>query len=157
MSNRRATQCARGLAPAQPAQPMPQVFGKPDVARPELVKQLAEARSWPVFQPKTLRKPDAAALLREAERPVVMAGTNLWWGRGEEALLRLIEERRIPVFLNGLARGCVPADHELAFLHPLDVGHKQGSKQALMQAVTALGRKQMLARVMSLSTCRYQR
>ena len=57
----------------------------------------------------------AAALLREAERPVVMAGTNLYWGRGEDALLRLAEELRIPVFLNGLARGCVPADHELAF------------------------------------------
>src|SRR3954449_1375179 len=25
----------------------------------------------------------AAALLREAERPVIMAGTNLYWGRGE--------------------------------------------------------------------------
>ena len=28
----------------------------------------------------------AAALLREAERPVIMAGTNLYWGRGEDAL-----------------------------------------------------------------------
>jgi len=57
----------------------------------------------------------AAALLREAERPVVMAGTGLYWGRGEEALRALVEELRIPVFLNGLARGCVPADHELFF------------------------------------------
>jgi acetolactate synthase-1/2/3 large subunit len=57
----------------------------------------------------------AIALLREAERPVIMAGTNLWWGHGERALLRLAEELRIPVFLNGLARGCVPADHELFF------------------------------------------
>jgi thiamine pyrophosphate-dependent acetolactate synthase large subunit-like protein len=57
----------------------------------------------------------AAALLREAERPVIMAGTNLYWGHGETALLALAEELRIPVFLNGLARGCVPADHELFF------------------------------------------
>lgn len=57
----------------------------------------------------------AVQLLSEAERPVIMAGTNLWWGHGEEALLRLVQERRIPVFLNGLARGCVPADHELFF------------------------------------------
>jgi acetolactate synthase-1/2/3 large subunit len=55
----------------------------------------------------------AAALLRDAERPVVMAGTGLYWGRGETALRRLCERLRIPVFLNGLARGCVPADHEL--------------------------------------------
>ena len=57
----------------------------------------------------------AIALLRDAERPVIMAGTNVWWGHGEEALLRLVSERRIPVFLNGMARGCVPADHELFF------------------------------------------
>src|SRR5919198_2144862 len=53
----------------------------------------------------------AIALLREAERPVIMAGTNLYWGHGERALLALAEELGIPVFLNGLARGCIPADH----------------------------------------------
>jgi acetolactate synthase-1/2/3 large subunit len=57
----------------------------------------------------------AIALLRGAERPVVMAGTDLYWGHGETALLELAEALRIPVFLNGLARGCVPADHELFF------------------------------------------
>jgi acetolactate synthase-1/2/3 large subunit len=57
----------------------------------------------------------AAELLRGAERPVIMAGTDLYWGHGEEALLSLAETLRIPVFLNGLARGCVPADHELFF------------------------------------------
>jgi acetolactate synthase-1/2/3 large subunit len=57
----------------------------------------------------------ASALLAGAERPVIMAGTDLYWGRGEQALLELAETLRIPVFLNGLARGCVPADHELFF------------------------------------------
>jgi acetolactate synthase-1/2/3 large subunit len=57
----------------------------------------------------------AAALLREAERPVIMAGTNLYWAHGEDALRELVESRGIPVFLNGLARGCIPADHELFF------------------------------------------
>ena len=57
----------------------------------------------------------AVALLRDAERPVVMAGSGLYWGRGEAALLALVEELEIPVFLNGLGRGCVPADHELFF------------------------------------------
>ncbi|MBV9805319.1 MAG: acetolactate synthase [Solirubrobacterales bacterium] len=57
----------------------------------------------------------AAAALREAERPVIMAGAGLYWGRGEAALVALAEQLRIPVFTNGLARGCVPADHELAF------------------------------------------
>jgi acetolactate synthase I/II/III large subunit len=57
----------------------------------------------------------AGELLRAAERPVIMAGTDLYWGRGEVALLELAQTLRIPVFLNGLARGCVAADHELFF------------------------------------------
>ncbi|MEX2252739.1 MAG: acetolactate synthase [Thermoleophilaceae bacterium] len=57
----------------------------------------------------------AAGLLRSAERPVVMAGTGLYWGHGEEALRALCDELRVPVFLNGLARGCVPADDPMFF------------------------------------------
>jgi acetolactate synthase-1/2/3 large subunit len=57
----------------------------------------------------------ALALLAQAERPVVMAGTDLYWGHGEDALRELAEARQIPVFLNGLARGCLPADHDLFF------------------------------------------
>jgi acetolactate synthase-1/2/3 large subunit len=64
----------------------------------------------------------AAALLRGAERPVIMAGTGLYWGRGEEELVRLAEELRVPVFLNGLGRGCVPADHELSFSRARSAG-----------------------------------
>jgi acetolactate synthase-1/2/3 large subunit len=40
-----------------------------------------------------------------------MAGTGLYWGRGEQELLKLSEELGVPVFLNGLGRGCLPADH----------------------------------------------
>jgi acetolactate synthase-1/2/3 large subunit len=57
----------------------------------------------------------AAELLVGAERPVIMAGTDLYWGHGERQLLELAETLRVPVFLNGLARGCVPADHEMFF------------------------------------------
>ncbi|HEY0390800.1 MAG TPA: acetolactate synthase [Solirubrobacterales bacterium] len=58
---------------------------------------------------------EAAALLAGAERPAIMAGTGLYWGRGEDQLRALAEALGIPVFLNGLGRGCLPADHELAF------------------------------------------
>ncbi len=58
---------------------------------------------------------EAAELLRGAERPAIMAGTGLYWAHGEDALRQLCEELRIPVFLNGLARGCVPADHDCFF------------------------------------------
>jgi acetolactate synthase-1/2/3 large subunit len=76
----------------------------------------------------------AIALLRDAERPVVMAGTNLWWGRGETQLLELAQELGIPVFLNGLARGCVPADHELFFSRARSAGLK-GADVALVIGV----------------------
>ena len=57
----------------------------------------------------------AIDLLRSAERPAIMAGTGLYWAHGEEALTALCTELGIPVLLNGLARGCVPADHPSFF------------------------------------------
>jgi len=57
----------------------------------------------------------AAELLRRAARPVVMAGTDLYWAHAERALGELCRELQVPVFLNGLARGCVPADDPLFF------------------------------------------
>jgi acetolactate synthase-1/2/3 large subunit len=57
----------------------------------------------------------AGELLRGAERPVIMAGSDLYWGHGEQALRELARQLRVPVFLNGLARGCVAADDEVFF------------------------------------------
>jgi acetolactate synthase-1/2/3 large subunit len=76
----------------------------------------------------------ALALLDGAERPVIMAGTDMYWGKGERALLELAERRGIPVFLNGLARGCVPADHELFFSRARSEGLK-GADVALVVGV----------------------
>ncbi|MDQ5832103.1 MAG: acetolactate synthase, partial [Actinomycetota bacterium] len=76
----------------------------------------------------------AAELLRSAARPVVMAGTGLYWARGEQALVRLCEELSIPVFLNGLGRGCVPADHPLFFSRARGMGLK-GADVALVIGV----------------------
>jgi acetolactate synthase-1/2/3 large subunit len=76
----------------------------------------------------------AAALLRDAERPVIMAGTDLYWAHGEDALRELAEGLGIPVFLNGLARGCLPADHELFFARARSAGLK-GADVALVVGV----------------------
>src|SRR5262249_25382980 len=58
---------------------------------------------------------EAAKLLAEAERPAIMAGSNLYLAQGESELRELAEALGIPVFLNGLGRGCFPPDHELYF------------------------------------------
>jgi acetolactate synthase-1/2/3 large subunit len=63
-----------------------------------------------------------------------MAGTGLYWAHGEDALRRLCEELRVPVFLNGLARGCVPADHECFFSRARSAGLK-GADVALVIGV----------------------
>ncbi len=77
---------------------------------------------------------EAAALLAAAERPVVMAGSGLYWGRGEGELRALAEALGIPVFLNGLGRGCLPADHELSFSRARGAGLK-GADVALVVGV----------------------
>ena len=76
----------------------------------------------------------AAELLRGAERPVVMAGSGLYWAHAEEALRRLCEELSVPVFLNGLARGCVPADNPMFFSRARGTGLK-GADVALVVGV----------------------
>lgn len=91
--------------------PMDYVFTEaPDPAGPGV---LSEPGAGPTADGAALDR--AVALLQEAERPVIMVGTNVWWGHGEQALLALAEALRIPVYMNGMARGVVPADHELAF------------------------------------------
>jgi acetolactate synthase-1/2/3 large subunit len=77
---------------------------------------------------------EAAALLAAAGRPAIMAGTGLYWGRGEGELRALAEALGIPVFLNGLGRGCLPADHELAFSRARGAGLK-GADVALVVGV----------------------
>jgi acetolactate synthase I/II/III large subunit len=77
---------------------------------------------------------EAAALLAGAERPAIMAGSGLYWGHGEGELRTLAEALGIPVFLNGLGRGCLPADHELAFSRARGAG-LQGADVALVAGV----------------------
>jgi acetolactate synthase I/II/III large subunit len=92
--------------------PLDQVFMEAEV-------DAAEPASLP--DPAALPGADAGAieqaaeLLRRAERPVIMAGTGLYWARAEDQLEALCTELQLPVFLNGLGRGCLAADHPMFF------------------------------------------
>jgi len=57
----------------------------------------------------------AAALIAGAERPALVAGSDVWWDGAWEALRAAVEALQVPTFVNGLGRGCLPADHPLAF------------------------------------------
>jgi acetolactate synthase-1/2/3 large subunit len=111
--------------------PMDQVFMEADVDA-DAPGELPDPSSLPAADGDELDR--AAELLRGAERPVVMAGTGLYWARAENSLRRLCEELQIPVFLNGLARGCVPADHPQFFSRARGAGLK-GADVALVVGV----------------------
>ncbi len=70
-----------------------------------------EGRVYP--DPKVVRK--AADVLRKAERPVIMAGSAVYWSEGHEELRQLAELTRAPVYLNAMGRGSMRQDHELFF------------------------------------------
>ncbi|TMK89155.1 MAG: acetolactate synthase, partial [Actinobacteria bacterium] len=59
--------------------------------------------------------PSAVSPDAGASRPVLVAGSDVWWNGAWEALRRCVESLRVPTFVNGMGRGCLPADHELAF------------------------------------------
>jgi acetolactate synthase-1/2/3 large subunit len=73
----------------------------------------------PAPQPGTA-EPDKAALEHIAElvggaqRPVLVAGGNVYWSGAEAALRRFAETVHVPVVMNGMGRGTLPADHDLA-------------------------------------------
>lgn len=106
--------------------PMDHVFGEAhDRGEPGALSELAPA---PPADGAEVER--AMALLAAAQRPVIMAGTNVWWGHAENELLHLAEALRIPVLANGMARGVVGADHDLAF--------SRARSAALSQADVAL-------------------
>ncbi|HXN92644.1 MAG TPA: acetolactate synthase [Candidatus Sulfotelmatobacter sp.] len=55
----------------------------------------------------------AARAIREAERPAVIAGGNVWWAHAEHELRALVEAAHLPLTVNGMARGMLPAGHPL--------------------------------------------
>ncbi len=57
---------------------------------------------------------EVAQLVATAERPMLIAGSDVWWAGAEEALVAALERLRVPTFANGQGRGCLPADHPLA-------------------------------------------
>jgi acetolactate synthase-1/2/3 large subunit len=66
-----------------------------------------------------------AKLVATSNRPVLVAGGDVYWARGEASMRAFVEQARIPTFVNGMGRGTLPADHELAFARARSVALKQ--------------------------------
>jgi len=57
----------------------------------------------------------AAALVAGAQRPVIIAGSDVYAGEAVAALREAAEALQVPVFTNGMGRGALPPEHPLAF------------------------------------------
>jgi len=53
---------------------------------------------------------NAIEILKNAQRPMLMAGTSVKWSYAYEEMNRFIAETHIPTFTNGMGRGSVPWD-----------------------------------------------
>ena len=67
----------------------------------------------------------AASALAAAERPVLVAGTDVWYAGAWEELRALAEAAHLPVVANGMGRGCLPADHPLTLSRARGTAFKQ--------------------------------
>jgi len=86
------------------------MFGAADV--PEATEHLT-ADLGPPPDPDLVKQ--AARMIREAERPAVIAGGSVWWAHAEAELRNLVESAHLPLSVNGMARGMLPRGHPLFF------------------------------------------
>ena len=74
-----------------------------------------------------------AAVLRSAQRPVLVLGSDVWADGAEDAARLLADVAGIPVIANGMARGILPPDH------PLLVTRARGAAFATADVVMVIG------------------
>ena len=65
--------------------------------------------------PDAVQLSRVVGLIREAERPVVIAGSGAWWSDASSELEAFIEKTSLPLFTICLARGIVSDEHPLCF------------------------------------------
>jgi thiamine pyrophosphate-dependent acetolactate synthase large subunit-like protein len=68
-------------------------------------------------QPGARETDEAIALLKAAKRPVVIAGSGVWWSGAEQDLQAFIEHTSLPLYTITMARGAV------SDAHPLNLGY----------------------------------
>lgn len=74
-----------------------------------------------------------ADMIARAERPAFVVGSDVYWDGAWDALRAAVEHLRVPCFANGLGRGLLAADHELAFMRT------RGALRARADLVVVLG------------------
>jgi len=78
----------------------------------------------PLVEPDPEEVARAAQLIASAERPVIIAGSDVYAGDAVAALREAAEALHVPVYTNGMGRGALPPEHELAFAKSRRTGIK---------------------------------
>ncbi len=78
-----------------------------------LVETPPVAPPRPAGDPAMLSR--AAEMLRSAERPVILLGSQVRWSPVKERIASVFETLQIPVYVNGMARGALPPGHPCLF------------------------------------------
>src|SRR5262249_20139226 len=58
---------------------------------------------------------EAAAALRQADKPMVLGGSQVYWSEAHDDLRQLVEKLQAPVYLNAMGRGSISQEHPLFF------------------------------------------
>ncbi|WFE24291.1 acetolactate synthase [Solwaraspora sp. WMMD937] len=88
--------------------PLEVIFSTAEVTAPT-------ADAVPVVEPDPDEVARAARLIAAADRPVIVAGSDVYAGDAVAALREAAEALQVPVFTNGMGRGSLPPGHPLAF------------------------------------------
>lgn len=57
----------------------------------------------------------AAAMILESSRPVLVAGSGVWLGRGMKELQAICESAGLPCFTSSMGKGCLPDSHPMCY------------------------------------------
>jgi len=90
--------------------------------------------------PKQVRQ--AVALLRQAQRPLLIAGSAAGYTLSGDAMQRFIETTRLPIVTEEQSRGLVPDDHPYVFGYFERGLNRAAAKVRDADVVVLLGRKQ---------------
>lgn len=90
--------------------------------------------------PKRVRQ--AVALLRQAQRPLLIAGSAAGYTLSGESMQRFIETTRLPIVTEEQSRGLVPDDHPYVFGYFERGLNRAAAKVRDADVVVLLGRKQ---------------
>ncbi len=104
-----------------------------------------------VAMPEPWRREPAAApaaavetaldLLQRAQRPVVIAGSGIWWAHAWEALRRLVEVTALPCFTIGMGRGSLSDEHPLCLGYADPILNPAAREIAEADAILLIGKR----------------